>query len=55
MKKIRAKLDKKKDYNHRKQEQHTHFLKGKKTKTQRFAVINEKPLGFLSTEDVFNW
>ena len=31
------------------------FSKGKKTKTQRLAVINEKPLGFLSTEDVFNW
>ena len=34
----------------------THRLsKGKKTKTQRLAYINEKPLGFLSTEDVFNW
>ena len=43
---IGAKLDKK-DYNHRKQKQHTYFLKEKKTKTQRLAVINEKPLGFF--------
>ena len=42
-----AKLDKKGLQSQETGATHT-FSKGKKTKTQRFAYINEKPLGFFN-------